>query len=58
MMVDLRDMCGTVSLAAHFTARRLRWFGHVVHMDEGRISQVALYSTLQELQSGLETGHL
>lgn len=45
-LVDLRDMCGTVSLAAHLTARRLRWFGHVVRMDEGRIPQVALYSTL------------
>lgn len=46
-LVDIRAMCGTVSLADHLTAARLRWFGHVMRMDEGRIPHVALHSTLR-----------
>lgn len=45
-MVNIRKQCGTVSLAAHLAAARLRWLGHVVRMDEGRIPQVALFSSL------------
>ena len=45
-LVDIRAMCGTVSLADYLTAARLRWFGHVMRMDEGRIPHVALHSTL------------
>jgi hypothetical protein len=45
-LVDIRAMCGTVSLADHLAASCLRWFGHVMRMDEGRIPHVALHSTL------------
>jgi hypothetical protein len=45
-LVDIRKQCGTVSLADHLRAARLRWLGHVVRMDEGRIPKVALLSSL------------
>lgn len=45
-LVDIRKQCGTVSLADHLSAARLRWLGHVVRMDEGRIPHVALFSSL------------
>lgn len=45
-LVNIRKQCGTVSLAEHLAAARLRWLGHVVRMDEGRIPQVALFSSL------------
>jgi hypothetical protein len=41
-----RQQCGTISLADHLAAARLRWLGHVVRMDEGRIPQVAQFSSL------------
>jgi hypothetical protein len=45
-LVDIRQQCGTVSLQEHLTAARLRWLGHVVRMDEGRIPHVALFGSL------------
>lgn len=40
--VDSQEPCGTVSLADHLTW----WLGHVLRMDEGRVPQVALPSSL------------
>jgi hypothetical protein len=45
-LVDIRKQCGTASLADHLSAARLRWLGHVVRMDEGRLPHVALLSSL------------
>lgn len=42
----IRQQCGTVSLAAYLQAARLRWLGHVVRMDEGRMPHVVLFSGL------------
>ena len=40
----IRQQCSTVSLADHIRAARMRWFGHVVRMEPGRIPHVALFS--------------
>ena len=45
-LVDIRKQCNTVSLAEHITAARLRWFGHILRMEHGRIPHIALFSTL------------
>ena len=47
-LVELRKQCGTVSLADHISAARLRWFGHIVRMEHGRIPHIALFSTIPE----------
>jgi hypothetical protein len=47
-LVDIRKQCGTVSLADHISAARLRWFGHIVRMEHGRIPHIALFSTIPE----------
>ena len=39
-------MCGTVLLADHIMAARMRWLGHVYRMEAGRIPHCALFSTL------------
>ena len=45
-LVDIRKQCNTVSLAEHITAARLRWFGHIMRMEHGRLPHIALFSTL------------
>jgi len=47
-LVELRKQCDTVSLADHISAARLRWFGHIVRMEHGRIPHIALFSTIPE----------
>ena len=42
----IRKQCSTVSLADHIRAARLRWFGHVMRMEHGRIPHVVLFSNL------------
>jgi hypothetical protein len=53
---DIRKHCGTVSLGEQLTATRLRWLVHVVRMDEGRIPQVALFSSLHGVTKRLGVG--
>ena len=38
----LREQCGLASIAEHLMANRMRWLGHVLRMDEGRLPHVAL----------------
>ncbi len=45
-LVDLRKQCNTVSLADHITANRLRWFGHMLRMEHGRVPHIALFSSV------------
>ena len=52
-----RKQCGTVSLADHISAARLRWFGHIVRMEHGRIPHIALFSTFLR-NPGLEADRL
>lgn len=52
-LVDIKKQCRTVSLAHHLSAARLRWLGHVVRMDEGRMPHVALFLQCMERLSGL-----
>ena len=52
-LVSIRSMCGTVPLADHIMAARMRWLGHVCRMDEGRIPHCALFSTLHTDNIGL-----
>jgi hypothetical protein len=42
----VREVCGIPSLAALLRNNRLRWLGHVARMEEGRLPQVALFSSL------------
>lgn len=44
----LWSQCGTVSLAAHLTAHRLRWLGHVLRMGEERYPHQALFSLMHD----------
>jgi hypothetical protein len=44
----LWSQCGTVSLAKHLTAHRLRWFGHVLRMGEERYPYQALFSLMHD----------
>jgi hypothetical protein len=42
------SQCGTVSLAKHLTASRLRWLGHVLRMGEERYPYQALFSLMRD----------
>ena len=44
----LWSQCGTVSLADHLTAHRLRWLGHVLRMGEERHPYQALFSLMHD----------
>lgn len=45
-LTDIRQRCGTVSLAEMLKAGRLRWLGHVVRMGQERLPKQALMSQL------------
>ena len=45
-MADIRLRCGVISIMQQLKAERLRLFGHVLRMDEGRIPHIALHSTI------------
>jgi hypothetical protein len=44
----LWSQCGTVSLADHLTAHRLRWLGHVLRMGEERYPHQVLFSLMHD----------
>ena len=44
----LWSQCSTVSLAAHLTAHRLRWLGHVLRMGEERYPHQAMSSLMHD----------
>jgi len=44
----LRSQCGTVSLADHIKAHRLRWLGHVLRMGEERYPHQVLFSLMHD----------
>jgi hypothetical protein len=43
--------CRTVCLSEHLSACRLRWLGHVLRQEHGRLPHVALHSKLHELRN-------
>lgn len=44
----LWSQCGTVSLAAHLAAHRLRWLGHVLRMGDERYPHQVLFSLMHD----------